>query len=925
MSEVRFPNYKITSKSFEGGIEIKSDGSFNTDIGSSYDFAIDNIIYTTIDSSSLKTDNISELTNSAGITFSTVTKIDGGLQDSNVTSTIFLGDSSNTSLLTSFNNDSIVGAINENKNAFIEMLNPSGFINTTDQISSFVNATRTFQIAPVSSNYSAYIGGVRFTISTAKNIIITDIEGIHVIYFDYNIVLQEIVNPTASQWKNIYINYCIVSTIYWDATNSKQIYFSGNNEYHGINMSGTTHYYLHSTQGARYNSGCLPETFSVDQDGSLDSHAQFGITSGVIIDEDLTVSLSSIASTTGFRVYYLLGTVMRRASATTFPIITTGTGRAAYNLNTGGTWSLAEVTNADFVLVHLYAINDSTYPYIIILGQNKYGTLSAARTGSTEEINSITIGENFPLAEMLPIATVIFQTNNIYTNTVKSRIRSTGAGGNFVDWRRSQVSTVSTPISHDNLTGLTNDDHLQYALLTGRSGDSLKIDQIDEFTSSAGVTIEGVRNENNGIIFPNTSKTDKIVFMDSLNYEIGIATNNMRFRVPQDGTEEFQYQFAGTIRLDIRLRDTNVCEIINPNGTIKIESVEFNNLDITTINSITFQDEINTSKLIFRPNYTLGIRTGGNLEFDIPTGEEYEFRINNSDIFKVGATGILTNIINELGSGSGVTIEGILLKDNAITANGNSINIFTGATTYNLGLNGITCDSSNNMLITLDRPSSANEAIIVHNDVGVQKWFAGLRGGNQNYTIESEGTFNAVALLIRDSDGGILLPAVYGDTISGSTIDLSCDSTGRLGLDTSILASKINIDNSYKTDFIYNLNPVKFNYRKKDTITNNYTDEYYNQQEYGLIAEEVDKIAPDFTFKIKVKNHVKNCKDFKKHRLDKKCTCKCPMKNELKSVKYKALITPILKCVQQQKKQISALQNRCLILEKKISNFSKLL
>lgn len=45
---------------------------------------------------------------------------------------------------------------------------------------------------------------------------------------------------------------------------------------------------------------------------------------------------------------------------------------------------------------------------------------------------------------------------------------------------------------HGNLTGLDHDDHTQYALLAGRSGDTLKMDDIDEVTAAHGVDVDGV-------------------------------------------------------------------------------------------------------------------------------------------------------------------------------------------------------------------------------------------------------------------------------------------------------------------------------------------------------------------------------------------------------------------------------------------------
>ena len=58
--------------------------------------------------------------------------------------------------------------------------------------------------------------------------------------------------------------------------------------------------------------------------------------------------------------------------------------------------------------------------------------------------------------------------------------------------KRSVASIVAeASLDHDELGGLSDDDHSQYALLDGRSGDTLKIDDLTEYTADAGVTIEG--------------------------------------------------------------------------------------------------------------------------------------------------------------------------------------------------------------------------------------------------------------------------------------------------------------------------------------------------------------------------------------------------------------------------------------------------
>ena len=95
-----------------------------------------------------------------------------------------------------------------------------------------------------------------------------------------------------------------------------------------------------------------------------------------------------------------------------------------------------------------------------------YATVSLARAGAETEINSLVFG-NLPLEEIIPVATVIFQTSTSpsYDNAVKARTRTTDAGDNFVDWRQSSLKGAGGSITnHGGLAGLTDDDHPQYSL-----------------------------------------------------------------------------------------------------------------------------------------------------------------------------------------------------------------------------------------------------------------------------------------------------------------------------------------------------------------------------------------------------------------------------------------------------------------------------
>ena len=342
---------------------------------------------------------------------------------------------------------------------------PTGFHNLAeDSTISFVDVSRTFTIVPKVPTIPYIINqmGVATHIKAQTDIIIDDIEGMHFIYFDQG-VLTVVDNPTKDEITEIIIYKVLVSVIYWDATNKEAIYFA--NERHGSQMPSIVHRYIHVHFGTRFNGGSAIENIIANGDKSLDTSAQFGVAEGYAEDEDIKFTGNAVASTTGMPIFYRIGAngYTRRVYNTGFNVLTTGTGRLAYNFNNGGVWEVAEVNNADFTLVHIFLTNDINEQYISVMGQEQYTTAGNARAGAESEINSL-VTDGLPFAEFVPIATVIYQTRDTFSNAVKAYVRTTDTGESHVDWRFSNLSPASVPSNHDLLSGLGNDTHFQYAL-----------------------------------------------------------------------------------------------------------------------------------------------------------------------------------------------------------------------------------------------------------------------------------------------------------------------------------------------------------------------------------------------------------------------------------------------------------------------------
>jgi hypothetical protein len=175
------------------------------------------------------------------------------------------------------------------------------------------------------------------------------------------------------------------------------------------------------------------------------------------------------------------------------------------------------------------------------------------------------------------------------------------------------------------------------------------------------------------------------------------------------------------------------------------------------------------------------------------------------------------------------------------------------------------------------------------------QWW-GLSGGNLNISSNTSGSSDIIfgtgpgngteRLKIR-ADGVLFASSIYNTSISGTTRSVSVRDDGALGYVSSTRESKINISTLENVEWLNELNSVLFNYRKKDE-EGNYTNDYYNSLNYGLIAEEVEKINKELVFY-----------DIKEDG-----------KLKLAGVHYDKLIIPLLKKVQEQDLRIKQLENK---------------
>lgn len=380
--------------------------------------------------------------------------------------------SSKYNYTTSINNN--ISAINTSNN-ILQLYaqgqrDPQGFNDTDSNTANthstlwFNDSTRTFSITPNGTSYTYYIKGNLITVTTTKQINISNTTGAHIISFDST---GNLVEESSLSFSTL-CDKVNVAVVYWDAPQNKRQMMD--DERHTHFMECNVHQYLHEHLGTQYDNGLAPN-ITVGGSTAQNTSAQFSTSAGSITDEDYTHNIAAYNFPGNYRVYYQIGSTGNWSwKQDSYPFIYSGdatgytgaNGRAAYNLNTAGVWSLSQMANNGIVLVHVFSTNsfNGTTDMVVVEGQATYGTAALATTGATTEINNIRTAGLFS-AEYKPLYTMLVQTTTAGTNLPHATLIAPSTGGQFIDWRTSNINGATgtnvggTVMLVDSGTGLT--------------------------------------------------------------------------------------------------------------------------------------------------------------------------------------------------------------------------------------------------------------------------------------------------------------------------------------------------------------------------------------------------------------------------------------------------------------------------------------
>ncbi|NBW15740.1 MAG: tail fiber domain-containing protein [Caulobacteraceae bacterium] len=312
------------------------------------------------------------------------------------------------------------------------------------------------------------------------------------------------------------------------------------------------------------------------------------------------------------------------------------------------------------------------------------------------------------------------------------------------------------------------------------------------------------------------------------------------------------------------------------------------------------------------PNFKTHISTGDASSITQPTAGSYGLYIQQNTSGSVGGLYIQDGASN--------TGNSIYVGDN------NNVARFIVNTDGNVGIG----TSNPNNILAIERSSNSGSAIgyplqTIKNTLAAQGDgsstynFAGLNISSGNGAVdmylstsyalntwEPAGIITVVTnhpLIVKTnnteqmritSGGNIRMNSVVYNNAPTGTLRTLYIGNGdyTIGGGSSIRSSKTNIENITDVSWLNNLNPVKFNYRKKNE-EGQYIDEYYDELSYGLIAEDVEPIN-DLLCNYDVDE------DGNK---------------KLIGIEYPRLIVPMLKLIQEQNQIINNLESRLQALE----------
>lgn len=331
-----------------------------------------------------------------------------------------------------------------------------GVVDRTASTLSFVDATRTFSITPVSGSWTFYHKGELKTVTGVRSIQIANTAGARFIRID-PVTLNLVEGSSIPD----FVNDTIVAYIYYDTTGARATILG--DERHGVQRDTTWHSNQHLNVGTIWRSGgTLGYTLNNQAAIQVDVATPL-----LIADEDLLHTITHSATPSAdfqqilntaasLEVLYLSGTTYTSTTQSTTPWVA-GTARARYNQVVGNSGSLVDASENHYITYWLIATNDIRRPVKLVMGRASHATIDAAYAEEFQEY-----GISF--AEQVFMYQIVLQTSTTFTSNTPHVVI---AAVRKVTSKIANIAATATAESHSTLTGREDANSHTIAAITG--------------------------------------------------------------------------------------------------------------------------------------------------------------------------------------------------------------------------------------------------------------------------------------------------------------------------------------------------------------------------------------------------------------------------------------------------------------------------
>ena len=332
---------------------------------------------------------------------------------------------------------------------------PNGFVNRTDSTIVYDLANKRIT---VSGTFVYYNQGTKYSKATVSEAVEHAASvGFYCVYYVGSVLTIGAVGIFFDL--SIHTPICMVlyngtaATTYWSGAEGIVI-----EERHGLTMDWDTHQTLHNNIGTYVRGAgfALNGTYAVATGSGGLVDVSYGVDSGVVCDEDISITLDQLSDNAGvgnqYPVFYRVGTGTEwRWLVTNIPLIKDNNNDILFNKLDGSTWGLKPITvSGKYLNMYLCATtvknasSGNDYKFIWVIGQTEHSTLANAQSETMLSLNL----SGLLFSEIAPLWQITMVRNSAYeTASGKSRVESVRR----IVGTRVSIALTFNPQDHNNL------------------------------------------------------------------------------------------------------------------------------------------------------------------------------------------------------------------------------------------------------------------------------------------------------------------------------------------------------------------------------------------------------------------------------------------------------------------------------------------